>query len=135
MTNQKKASLAGTWVLAQKNGGPKQLRMKISNEGIISLSEMDGNYLSHITGAAYAGEANTDCPHHQYPVIMSVYSTSSDAPMGLSITNYTGVLLRSDFEGGDILEGTAIGIQDMATANSPVEIFGWSAFVQGSPGH
>jgi hypothetical protein len=118
------ASLAGNWVLAQKNGGPKKLGMVISGEGEISLT-FEGKPLSHITGAAYAGEANTD---GQYPVLMSIYSTSSDAAMGLSITNYTGVFITSDLAGGDILEGTAIGIQDKASESSPVEIFGWSAY-------
>ena len=124
MANAVVASLAGTWVLAQKNGGPKELGMTISKEGMISLT-MNGSPLPDIQGAAYAGEANTD---GQYPVIMTIYSTSSDAAMGLSITNYTGVLITSDLAGGNALEGTAVGIQDKAQNSSPVEIFGWSAY-------
>lgn len=124
MANTIIASLAGAWVLEQKNGGPKELGMTISSEGMISLS-MGGSLLPDIQGAAYAGEANTD---GQYPVIMSIYSTSSDAAMGLSITNYTGVLIpQSANVTVDTLEGTAIGIQDKSQASSPVAIFGWSA--------
>jgi len=124
MANKIIASLAGAWVLAQKNGGPKELGMKISEEGLISLT-LDGKPLSDIQGAAYASEANTD---GQFPVFMSIYSTSSNAPMGLSITNYTGVLITSDVAGGNVLEGTAVGIQDKSQNTSPVEVFGWNAY-------
>jgi hypothetical protein len=124
MDNTIIASLAGAWVLEQKNGGPAELGMMISNEGMISLT-YNKKALTGYQGAAYAGESN---PDGQYPVIMSIYSTSSSDGMGLSITNYTGVLIpQSASVVVDTLEGTAIGIQDKASASSSVAIFGWSA--------
>lgn len=125
------AFLTGTWTLAQQNGGPAILSMTVADNGEISLA-LDGTALPGYTGTAIASGPNTD---GQYPVIMTIYSTTTDDGMGLSITNYLGAVKSFDVgPQGNIhvreMVGTATGTSDYSPDlpnGSPIEVFSWAA--------